>query len=72
MENIKMLLRLESKCSDLKPSPAISVHAEKYNRDQREDLKKAIDYLYEFREKLDALHPSIPAMMQKILTEPNF
>lgn len=32
---------------------------DRYDRNEQEDLKLAIDYLYEFKAKLNKLHPSV-------------
>ena len=36
-------------------------------RDQQEDLKKAIDYMYSFKEALATLHPSVLPIIETIL-----
>ena len=46
------------------------LHSEdKWQRNEQEDMKKAIEYLYEFREKLSKLHPvaleAIDMMLQR-------
>lgn len=36
-------------------------------RDQREDLKLALDYLYAFKDKLSYLHPSVLPIIETML-----
>ena len=43
----------------------------KYNRNEMEDMKKAIEYLYEFKKKLDELHPHCITMMENLLQSKN-
>lgn len=38
-----------------------------WERDEKEDSKKAIEYLYEFKEKLSKLHPVAQSMVEHIL-----
>ena len=38
-----------------------------YDRDEKDDIKKAIEYLYEFQEKLSNLHPIAMEVIEKIL-----
>ena len=40
---------------------------DRYDRNEQEDLKLAIDYLYEFKAKLNKLHPSILDKIQHML-----
>jgi len=39
-----------------------------WKRDEIDDTKKAIEYLYEFKEKLSKLHPISQEVIEKILT----
>jgi len=39
----------------------------RYERNEKEDLKIAIDYLYEFKEKLYKLHPFVIHLMDQML-----
>jgi len=40
---------------------------DKYQRNEIEDMKKGIEYLYEFREKLFNLHPIVFDAIEKML-----
>lgn len=53
----------------LMPSESPRQLAEKspWERNELEDVKKAIEYLYEFKEKLSKLHPVAMNMMEHIL-----
>ncbi len=39
----------------------------KYQRNEVEDMKKGIEYLYEFKEKLSKLHPVVCDAIEKML-----
>ena len=39
----------------------------KSSRDQKEDLKKGIDFLYSFRECLNQLHPSVAPIIEALI-----
>jgi hypothetical protein len=39
----------------------------KYDRDTQEDLKTAIDYLFEFKQKLSKLHPDVTSIIEHML-----
>lgn len=43
------------------------INNERMHRDQKQDLKIAIDYLYEFKEKLILLHPSVNHIIELML-----
>lgn len=47
------------------PKPLYS--EELYKRNEQEDVKKAIEYLYEFKEKLSKLHPMATMVIEQIL-----
>ncbi len=40
-----------------------------WNRNEKEDMKLAIEYLYEFHEKLSKLHPECTMHMNHMLQE---
>ncbi len=63
-----MLNRL-SYCNASVPSAPIQTAAQenKYNRNEKEDMKKAIEFLYEFAEKLRELHPNCTDMIENML-----
>ncbi len=44
----------------------------KYSRCEKDDLKVAIDALYEFRKKLDELHPSVIDIIEKLLQKEHY
>jgi hypothetical protein len=44
----------------------------RYNRNEKDDLKTAIDALYEFKRKLDELHPSCVEFIDNILQRPRY
>jgi hypothetical protein len=39
----------------------------RYNRDEKEDLKKGLDHLWEFRQKLAELHPNVVGTIEALL-----
>lgn len=39
----------------------------KIHRDQKEDLKRAIDYLYSFKKGLAELHPSVLPIIESMI-----
>lgn len=48
-------------------------HAEnRYNRNELEDVKKRIEYLYEFKEKLAKLHPFVIDRIEDMLQRPRY
>lgn len=49
------------------------LHGEdKWQRNEIEDMKKAIEYLYEFREKLSKLHPVAFEAIDQLLQRPRY
>lgn len=40
-----------------------------YERNEKEDMKLAMEYLYEFNEKLNKLHPMCRELMHHIMQE---
>lgn len=49
-----------------------SMHEDRYARNECEDLKKGIEYLYEFREKLSKLHPVAMEAIDQMLQRPRY
>lgn len=47
--------------------PINCVNEDRYKRDEMEDMKTAIEYLYEFKKKLSKLHPSICGSIESML-----
>jgi hypothetical protein len=43
-----------------------------WERDEQEDMKKGIDYLYEFKKKLRELHPSVLDAIENMLQRPRY
>lgn len=43
-----------------------------WNRDEQEDMKKGIEYLYEFKKKLRDLHPTVLDAIENILQRPRY
>lgn len=49
-------------------SVAVSAHPEaQHKRNELDDLKKGMEYLYEFKEKLLKLHPIVVDVIEKLL-----
>ena len=63
-----MLSSLRTYTSYTETVPKINVN-DKWVRNQKEDMKKAMDYLYEFREKLDELHPECVIIIESMLQQ---
>jgi len=49
-----------------------TVSESRYERNELEDMKKGIEYLYEFKEKLSKLHPNVLDRMEDILQRPRY
>lgn len=45
----------------------IGLNESLYARNEQEDMKKAIDYLYEFKEKLSKLNPLVVDAIESML-----
>lgn len=43
----------------------------RYDRCEQEDLKTAIDYMYEFKQKLAKLHPNVFYIIERMLQNPH-
>lgn len=43
-----------------------------YERNEKDDFKTAIDALYEFKRKLDELHPSCIDLIENMLQRPRY
>lgn len=52
--------------------PSVLYTEDKWQRNEIEDMKKAIDYLYEFREKLSTLHPIVFELIENLLQRPRY
>jgi hypothetical protein len=42
----------------------------KYTRNEESDMQKAIGYLYDFKKKLDELHPNCTNLIENMLQKP--
>ncbi len=42
-------------------------HEPRYDRNEQEDLKLAIDYIYELKKKLNQLHPNVSYLAEHML-----
>lgn len=49
-----------------------SPHENRYSRNEKDDLKTAIDALYEFKRKLDELHPVCVEIIDNMLQRPRY
>lgn len=47
-------------------------HEDKWQRNEVEDMKKGIEYMYEFREKLSKLHPVVLDAIENLLQRPRY
>lgn len=66
-----MLNNISHEVNEIRPSSPCDHgglhHESKYNRDECADLQEAIGYLYEFRKKLDKLHPNVRGLINDML-----
>lgn len=72
-----MLSHLQGSVNNMGVSGQISAHLQpisqheiRYNRNEKEDMQKAIEYLYEFKRKLDELHPNCINVIEHLLQKP--
>lgn len=49
------------------PVPMTPLPDNRWSRDQKEDMKTAIDLLYKFKQDLDKLHPECTNIIEKML-----
>lgn len=49
-----------------------SHNEDKWQRNEMEDMKKAIEYLYEFKDKLSKLHPLACEAIDQMLQRPRY
>lgn len=52
--------------------PVRDCSQDRWQRNEMEDMKKGIEYLYEFKEKLSKLHPSVIDRMEDMLQRPRY
>ena len=64
-----MLRQIQNATAEIySKSPSVPDHLQdRWRRNEKEDLKTAIDYLYEFKKKIDELHPSCLDIIHKML-----
>lgn len=67
-----MLNRIGNAPLQMCPAPMPAHPPENYNRNELEDVKKAIEYLYEFKEKLSKLNPMVLDVIENILQRPRY
>jgi len=68
-----MLSSLSSNCGQVEaasicPTPMMP---SRYSRNEEADMQKAIGYLYDFKKKLDELHPNCINLIESLLQKPN-
>lgn len=57
------------KCMSVNPFDAVAPIADVV-RNEAEDMQKAMGYLYEFKQKLDELHPNCLNLVEHMLQSP--
>lgn len=62
-----MLSRIANVPLETCPTPKPLYESEQYRRNELDDMKKAIEYLYEFKEKLSKLHPIVQDAIENML-----
>ncbi len=63
---IKMLSRLITERHEHETEDCFSRNP-KIGRDQKDDLKKGIDFLYSFKQALNELHPSVLPIIESMI-----
>lgn len=49
-----------------------SCSEDRWSRNEQEDFKEAIDLLYDFKKKLNKLHPRVGDLVETMLQRPRF
>lgn len=62
-----MLGRIGNSPMECASIPMPSHPTEQYKRNELDDLKKGMEHLYEFKEKLSKLHPIVADVIEKLL-----
>ncbi len=62
-----MLGRIGNSPVECSPIPMPSHPPEQYRRNELDDMKKGIEFLYEFKEKLSKLHPVVFDAIENML-----
>lgn len=55
-----------NQCDAMMPQPE-----PRFSRDLKEDMKSAMDLLFQFKQGLEQLHPDCTRMIEKLLHNPN-
>lgn len=63
-------INCESRENTTLPQP--SMHPDRWDRCEKEDMKEAIDALYEFKKKLMKLHPNCVELMNNMLQQARY
>jgi len=50
--------------------PPVQQTENKYSRNEEADMQKAMGYLYDFKKKLDELHPNCTNLIENMLQKP--
>lgn len=53
-------------------APRLANEPKQWDRNEQEDMKKGIEYLYEFKEKLSKLHPVVMDAIENMLQRPRY
>lgn len=53
-------------------SPSEFMQKSRHQRDEMQDMQKAIEYLYDFKKKLSDLHPACVDMIENLLQRPRY
>lgn len=68
-----MLSALTTECRQECTSQSVPVDFHNnWKRNEREDMKLAIEYLYEFKKKLSDLHPNCLSLIENMLQHRRF
>lgn len=67
-----MLRNINSGIEQSTSMPLIPSQPSRYSRNEKDDIKTAIDALYEFKRKLDELHPTATDLIENMLQRPRF
>lgn len=67
-----MLNRLGAQLNMPCEAPKMAHTVSRYERNEKDDIKTAIDALYEFKRKLDELHPTCTEVIENMLQRPRY
>jgi hypothetical protein len=51
---------------------SVNVSEDRYGRNELDDMKRGLEYLYEFKEKLAKLHPNVMDAIENMLQRPRY